>query len=103
MGRGGKPSRNQRVYFMAFIPPFQDIVPAVDEYRSRIRKINEKRDLLVSQMERMDSTNRHTHEIFDDLEQNVKILRQLNREFTSNDDGQVTNGEAESKKTIVSG
>lgn len=60
-------------------------MPAVDDYRSRIQRINEKRDLLMSQMERMDDTNRHNHEVLDDLEKNLTFLRQLNRDFTSTD------------------
>lgn len=55
-------------------------MPTIDDYRQRIQKINERRDLLVTHMERMDDTNKHNHEILEDLEHSVRFLRQLNRD-----------------------
>lgn len=63
-----------------FFTPPQDLVPTIDDYRQRIQKINERRDLLVTHMERMDDTNKHNHEILEDLEHSVRFLRQLNRD-----------------------
>lgn len=55
-------------------------MPSVDDFRNRIQRINERRDQLVSHMERMEYTNKQHHDILDDLEQSVKFLRELNRD-----------------------
>lgn len=56
----------------------QELVPAVDYYRERIRRISEQRDMLLSQIKQMDS-NQLNDDIIVDLEQSLKFLRQLNR------------------------